>query len=42
MQFSAVSETLAVVKDQERCCLLIVSIVHREGEIICKTVVSDQ
>ena len=43
MQFSAVSETLAIVKDQERRCLLIASIVRREGDIICiKTVVSDR
>src|ERR1035438_9922875 len=26
----------SVVKDRERCCFLIASIVHREGEIICK------
>ena len=26
----------SVVKDRERCCLLIASIVRREGEIICK------
>jgi hypothetical protein len=26
----------SVVKDRERCCLLIASIVRREGEFICK------
>jgi hypothetical protein len=43
MLFSTVRETLAVLKDQEQPCLLIVSIVRREGEIICiKSVVSVQ
>jgi hypothetical protein len=43
MLFSTVSETLAVLKAQERPCLLIASIVRREGKIICiQTVVSEQ
>jgi hypothetical protein len=37
MLFSAVSETLSDVKDLERCCLLIASIMRREREIICTT-----
>jgi hypothetical protein len=41
MLFLAVSES--VVKDRERCCLLIASIMRRGRVIICiKTVVSEQ
>ena len=35
MPFSAVNESSSVVKDRGRCCLLIASIVRREGEMIC-------
>jgi hypothetical protein len=36
MRFSAFSETVAIVKDRERCCLLIASIVRLGRVIICK------
>jgi len=42
MRFLAVSETVSVVKDRERCCFLIALIMRRDGEIICKAVISDQ
>ena len=42
MRFSTVSGPLSVVKNRERCWLLIALIVRQSGEIICKAGIRDQ